>query len=142
MAHRGRLNVLTNIMKKPYAEVLRGFTAENYNEGIMFGDVKYHLGYNNTFDYKGRKISISLVPNPSHLETVSPIVEGIAKSKLENDHDFQYNQVLPILIHGDAAIAGQGVVYETIQFSKLEGYKTGGTIHIVINNQVGFTTNY
>lgn len=142
MAHRGRLNVLTNIMKKPYAEVLRGFTADNYNEGIMFGDVKYHLGYNNTFDYKGRKISISLVPNPSHLETVSPIVEGIAKSKLENDHDFQYNQVLPILIHGDAAIAGQGVVYETIQFSKLEGYKTGGTIHIVINNQVGFTTNY
>jgi 2-oxoglutarate dehydrogenase E1 component len=142
MAHRGRLNVLTNIMKKPYSEVLRGFTAENYNEGIMFGDVKYHLGYNNTFDYKGRKISISLVPNPSHLETVSPIVEGIAKAKLENDHDLQYNQVLPVLIHGDAAIAGQGVVYETIQFSKLEGYKTGGTIHIVINNQVGFTTNY
>lgn len=142
MAHRGRLNVLTNIMKKPYAEVLRGFTAQNYNEGIMFGDVKYHLGYNNTFDYKGRKISISLVPNPSHLETVSPIVEGIAKSKLENDHNYQYNQVLPILIHGDAAIAGQGVVYETIQFSKLDGYKTGGTIHIVINNQVGFTTNY
>lgn len=142
MAHRGRLNVLTNTMKKPYWQIFRGFTAENYNEGIMYGDVKYHLGYNNTIDYKGRKISISLAPNPSHLETVVPIVEGIAKAKIENNHNEQYNQVLPILIHGDAAIAGQGVVYETIQFSKLDGYKTGGTIHIVINNQVGFTTNY
>lgn len=142
MAHRGRLNVLTNIMKKPYSQVFRGFTAENYEEEIMYGDVKYHLGYNNTIDYEGRKISVSLAPNPSHLETVGPVVEGIAKAKLENEHDFQYNQVLPILIHGDAAIAGQGVVYETIQFSKLDGYKTGGTIHIVINNQVGFTTNY
>ncbi len=142
MAHRGRLNVLTNIMKKPYSQVFRGFTAENYEEEIMYGDVKYHLGYNNTIDYEGRKISVSLAPNPSHLETVGPVVEGIAKAKLENEHDFQYNQVLPVLIHGDAAIAGQGVVYETIQFSKLDGYKTGGTIHIVINNQVGFTTNY
>lgn len=142
MAHRGRLNVLTNIMKKPYSQVFRGFTAENYEEEIKYGDVKYHLGYNNTIDYEGRKISVSLAPNPSHLEAVSPVVEGIAKAKLEQEHDFQYNQVLPILIHGDAAIAGQGVVYETIQFSKLDGYKTGGTIHIVINNQVGFTTNY
>ena len=142
MAHRGRLNVLTNIMKKPYAQVFRGFTAENYEEEIKYGDVKYHLGYNNTIDYEGRKISVSLAPNPSHLEAVGPVVEGIAKAKLEQEHDFQYNQVLPILIHGDAAIAGQGVVYETIQFSKLDGYKTGGTIHIVINNQVGFTTNY
>lgn len=142
MAHRGRLNVLTNIMKKPYSQVFRGFTAENYDEEIKYGDVKYHLGYNNTIDYNGRKIAVSLAPNPSHLEAVGPVVEGIAKAKLENDHDFQDNQVLPILIHGDAAIAGQGVVYETIQFSKLNGYKTGGTIHIVINNQVGFTTNY
>ena len=142
MAHRGRLNVLTNIMKKPYSEIFRGFTAENYNEEIKYGDVKYHLGYNNTIDYNGRKISVSLAPNPSHLEAVGPVVEGISRAKLENDHDFQYNQVLPVLIHGDAAIAGQGVVYETIQFSKLDGYKTGGTIHIVINNQVGFTTNY
>lgn len=142
MAHRGRLNVLTNIMKKPYSQVFRGFTAENYEEEIKYGDVKYHLGYNNTIDYEGRKISVSLAPNPSHLEAVGPVVEGIVKAKLEQEHDFQYNQVLPILIHGDAAIAGQGVVYETIQFSKLDGYKTGGTIHIVINNQVGFTTNY
>lgn len=142
MAHRGRLNVLTNIMKKPYWEIFRGFTAQNYDGEIKYGDVKYHLGYNNTIHHEGRKISICLAPNPSHLEAVGPVVEGIAKAKLENEHHFRYNQVLPVLIHGDAAIAGQGVVYETIQFSKLEGYKTGGTIHIVINNQVGFTTNY
>ncbi len=141
MAHRGRLNVLTNIMKKPYEQIFRGFTAESYDEKIK-GDVKYHLGYNNIINYQGRTIAVSLAPNPSHLEAVGPVVEGISRAKLENDHDFQYNQVLPILIHGDAAIAGQGVVYETIQFSKLDGYKTGGTIHIVINNQVGFTTNY
>ncbi len=142
MAHRGRLNVLTNTMKKPYAQVFKEFNAQDYEAGIMYGDVKYHLGYNNKFDYEGREISISLAPNPSHLEAVSPIVEGIAKAKIEHNHDNNYSNVLPILIHGDAAIAGQGIVYETIQFSKLDGYKTGGTIHIVINNQVGFTTNY
>ncbi|MDD3979625.1 MAG: 2-oxoglutarate dehydrogenase E1 component [Proteiniphilum sp.] len=142
MAHRGRLNVLTNIMKKPYSEVFREFNAQNYEEEIKYGDVKYHLGYNNTIDYEGRTISISLAPNPSHLEAVGPVMEGIARAKLENEHDFTDDAVLPILVHGDAAIAGQGVVYETIQFSKLQGYKTGGTIHIVINNQVGFTTSY
>jgi len=104
--------------------------------------VKYHLGYDNTIDYEGRTLSVSLAPNPSHLEAVGPVMEGIARAKLENEHGYNYSEVLPILVHGDAAIAGQGVVYETIQFSKLEGYKTGGTIHIVINNQVGFTTNY
>ena len=142
MAHRGRLNVLTNIMGKPYSQVFREFNAQNYEEEIYYGDVKYHLGYNNTIDYEGRSISVSLAPNPSHLEAVGPVVQGIARAKLENEHDFNYDEVLPILIHGDAAIAGQGVVYETIQFSRLNGYKTGGTIHIVINNQVGFTTNY
>ncbi|GAB1415137.1 2-oxoglutarate dehydrogenase E1 component [Paludibacter sp.] len=142
MAHRGRLNILTNIMKMPYSDIFRGFIAENYNEGIKYGDVKYHLGYNNNFEYNGRNISINLAPNPSHLETVGPIVEGMAKAKLVNEYNENYDSVLPIIIHGDAAIAGQGVVYETIQFSKLDGYKTGGTIHIVINNQVGFTTNY
>lgn len=142
MAHRGRLNVLTNIMKKPYAQVFREFTAQNYEEGIKYGDVKYHLGYNNSFNYEGREISISLAPNPSHLEAVGPVMQGIAKAKAENEYNFDYARVLPILIHGDAAIAGQGVVYETIQFSKLNGYKTGGTIHIVINNQMGFTTSY
>ncbi len=142
MAHRGRLNVLTNIMKKPHSLVFREFTAQNYNEEIKYGDVKYHLGYNTTIDYEGRTLSIGLAPNPSHLETVGPIVQGIAKAIAENDQKEEFDHVLPILIHGDAAIAGQGVVYETIQFSKLNGYKTGGTIHFVINNQVGFTTNY
>lgn len=142
MAHRGRLNVLTNIMQKPYAQVFREFNAQNYEEEVKYGDVKYHLGYNSTIDYEGRAVTLSLTPNPSHLETVGPVVQGIARSMLENVHHQEYDQVLPILIHGDAAIAGQGVVYETIQFSKLEGYKAGGTIHVVINNQVGFTTNY
>ncbi|RNC63621.1 2-oxoglutarate dehydrogenase E1 component [Proteiniphilum sp. X52] len=142
MAHRGRLNVLTNLMKKPYAQVFREFNAQNYDEEIKYGDVKYHLGYSNTIEHEGRAITLSLTPNPSHLEAVGPVVQGIARAMLENAHNYEYHQVLPILIHGDAAIAGQGVVYETIQFSKLEGYKTGGTIHIVINNQVGFTTNY
>ena len=142
MAHRGRLTVLGNTMEKPYADILREFNAQNYDEGIMYGDVKYHLGYNTTIDYEGRKVALTLVPNPSHLETVGPITQGMARALIENEHDMQYNQVLPIVIHGDAAIAGQGVVYESIQFSKLDGYKTGGTIHIVINNQVGFTTNY
>ena len=142
MAHRGRLNVLTNIMKKPYSEVFREFNAQNYEEEIKYGDVKYHLGYSNLIDYDGRSLEVNLAPNPSHLEAVGPLVQGIARAKLENDHNFNYDEVLPIVVHGDAAIAGQGVVYETIQFSKLDGYKTGGTIHIVINNQVGFTTNY
>ena len=142
MAHRGRLNVLTNIMNKPYSEVFREFNAQNYEEEIKYGDVKYHLGYSNEIDYDGRSIKVNLAPNPSHLEAVGPVVQGIARAKLENDHNLNYDEVLPILVHGDAAIAGQGVVYETIQFSRLDGYKTGGTIHIVINNQVGFTTNY
>src|SRR5690554_42722 len=142
MAHRGRLNVLTNIMKKPYSQVFREFNAQNYEEEIKFGDVKYHLGYNNTIDYEGRSLNVSLAPNPSHLEAVGPVMQGIARAKLENEHNYTDDEVLPILVHGDAAIAGQGVVYETIQFSKLEGYRTAGTIHIVINNQVGFTTSY
>lgn len=142
MAHRGRLNVLANVMKKPYSQIFREFRAEDYDESIQYGDVKYHLGYNNIIDYEGRKIKVSLAPNPSHLEAVAPVMEGIAKAKLQMEHELQFNEVLPIIIHGDAAIAGQGVVYETIQFSKLNGYRTGGTIHIVINNQVGFTTNY
>ena len=142
MPHRGRLNVLTNVIRKPYSDVFSEFNAQNYNEEIIHGDVKYHLGYNNTIDYEGRKVSISLTPNPSHLEAVDPVIQGMARANLEHKYNKQYNQVLPILIHGDAAIAGQGIVYETIQFSKLGGYKTGGTIHIVVNNQVGFTTNY
>lgn len=142
MPHRGRLNVLTNIMRKPYTQVFKEFIAQNYDEVIIHGDVKYHLGYNNVIDYDGRKVALTLTPNPSHLEAVDPVIQGMARANIENKHDYKYNEVLPILIHGDAAIAGQGIVYETLQFSKLEGYKTGGTIHIVVNNQVGFTTNY
>ncbi len=142
MAHRGRLNVLTNVMKKPYSHVFREFNAQNYENEIFYGDVKYHLGFSNEIKHEGRSVSVNLTPNPSHLEAVGPVVQGIARAKLENEHNLNYDEVLPIVIHGDAAIAGQGVVYETIQFSKLNGYKTGGTIHIIINNQIGFTTNY
>ncbi|WP_164108079.1 MULTISPECIES: 2-oxoglutarate dehydrogenase E1 component [Sphingobacterium] len=147
MAHRGRLNVLANIMGKPYKTILSEFEGKMYKEEdpeLQFGgDVKYHLGYSSdiTTD-KGKHIHLSLAPNPSHLETVDPIVEGMVRSKIDMKYDGDSSKIAPILIHGDAAIAGQGVVFEVTQMSKLDGYKTGGTIHIVINNQVGFTTNY
>ena len=146
MAHRGRLNVLTNIMGKPYKTVFSEFEGKTYAEDpeINFGgDVKYHLGYST--DVKtddGKTIHLSLAPNPSHLETVDPIVEGLVRSKIDMKYEADSSKIAPIAIHGDAAIAGQGVVYEVTQMSKLDGYKTGGTIHIVINNQIGFTTNY
>jgi len=147
MAHRGRLNVLANIMGKPYKTILSEFEGKMYKqedpELAFGGDVKYHLGYSS--DVKtdsGKSIHLSLAPNPSHLETVDPIVEGMVRSKIDMKYDGDSSKIAPILIHGDAAIAGQGVVYEVTQMSKLEGYKTGGSIHIVINNQVGFTTNY
>ncbi len=147
MAHRGRLNVLANVMGKPYKTILSEFEGKMYKEEdpeLQFGgDVKYHLGYSSdiTTD-SGKNIHLSLAPNPSHLETVDPIVEGVVRSKIDMKYDGDSSKIAPILIHGDAAIAGQGVVYEVTQMSKLDGYKTGGTIHIVINNQVGFTTNY
>ena len=143
MAHRGRLSVLANIFNKPYARLFNEFDGVIYEDDEFDGDVKYHLGYN----YK-RKISnsdsieISLAPNPSHLETVGPVVQGISRSKIDKKYNGDNSKLLPILIHGDAAIAGQGVVYEVIQMAQLSGYNTGGTIHIIINNQVGFTTNY
>ncbi len=143
MAHRGRLNVLANIMKKPYELIFKEFYGTDYDEENWIGDVKYHLGYENEFETdKGRKVKLSLMPNPSHLETVSPLVQGMARSRIDSRYDGDYSKVSPIVIHGDAAIATQGVVYEVIQMSQLNGYKTGGTIHLVINNQVGFTTNY
>jgi 2-oxoglutarate dehydrogenase E1 component len=143
MAHRGRLNVLSNIMGKPYEDIFSEFIGEKYEEDIALGDVKYHLSFNNTIHTdNGHRIKISLVPNPSHLETVAPVVQGIARARIESDYESNFDKLAPIAIHGDAAIAAQGVVYETLQMSQLEGYKTGGTIHIVINNQVGFTTNY
>jgi len=143
MAHRGRLNVLANIMQKPYEDIFSEFTGKSYDENISLGDVKYHLGYDNKITTsKGKEVKLNIVPNPSHLEASDPVVEGISRAKIDRKYDGDYNKLCPVIIHGDAAIAGQGVVYEIIQMSQLKGYKTGGTIHFVINNQVGFTTNY
>jgi len=143
MAHRGRLNVLGNVMKKPYENIFKEFYGTEYEEGIALGDVKYHLGFENVIrSDAGKAIRLSLVPNPSHLEAVGPLVEGMSRSRTDTVYQGDESRLAPILIHGDAAIAGQGVVYEVIQMSLLKGYRTGGTIHLVINNQVGFTTNY
>ncbi|GAB2974719.1 2-oxoglutarate dehydrogenase E1 component [Mucilaginibacter puniceus] len=144
MAHRGRLNVLANIMEKTYKEIFAEFEGKNYDMDSHFGgDVKYHLGYSTDVDTKsGNKVHLSLCPNPSHLETVDPVVEGITRSKIDFKYNGDHSKIAPILIHGDASIAGQGIVYEVLQMEKLDGYRTGGTIHLVINNQIGFTTNY
>lgn len=143
MAHRGRLNVLANILGKTYESLFSEFEGK-MQEGIDFGgDVKYHLGYSTDVTTKeGKSVHLSLVPNPSHLEAVDPVVEGIVRSKIDMKYNKDFSKIAPILIHGDAAIAAQGVMYEVVQMSKLDGYKTGGTIHIVINNQIGFTTNF
>lgn len=142
MAHRGRLNVLANIFNKTYKDIFSEFEGKEYEDNLFDGDVKYHLGY--SCDIKtdsGKDVKLTLSPNPSHLEAVGPVVAGIARSKV--DQYLKDNQkIVPIIIHGDASIAGQGVVYELIQMASLDGYKNGGTIHIVINNQIGFTTNY
>lgn len=143
MPHRGRLNVLANILKKPYENIFKEFVGQEYAAGISLGDVKYHLGYqNDIITSDGNEVSVYLAPNPSHLEAVGPVIEGVARAKINNKYNNDYDKVIPVVIHGDAAIAGQGVVYEVVQMSQLRGYKTGGTIHIVINNQIGFTTNY
>mgnify|MGYP003639575131 FL=1 len=143
MAHRGRLNVLTNIFGKSAKDIFSEFDGKDYEQEIFDGDVKYHLGW--TSDRKsdnGNKIKMNIAPNPSHLETVGAVVEGIARAKQDADYQDDFSKVLPIVVHGDAAIAGQGLVYELVQMANLDGYKTGGTIHIVVNNQIGFTTNY
>ncbi|HRD37961.1 MAG TPA: 2-oxoglutarate dehydrogenase E1 component, partial [Bacteroidia bacterium] len=143
MAHRGRLNVLTNIMNKTYKDVFTEFEGRPSEDSLFDGDVKYHMGYSSDqISDGGKKTHMSLTPNPSHLETVDPVVTGIARAKIDNLHNGDNSKVCPVLIHGDAAIAGQGVVYEVLQMSQLDGYKTGGTVHFVINNQVGFTTNF
>lgn len=143
MAHRGRLNVLANVFKKSYSQIFSEFEGKEFVEDIFAGDVKYHLGSSTEVEsHSGKKVKINLAPNPSHLETVDAIVEGIARAKADNDYANDYSKVFPILIHGDAAVAGQGIVYEVVQMMNLDGYKTGGTLHIVVNNQVGFTTNY
>jgi len=144
MAHRGRLNVLANIMEKTYKEIFFEFEGKNYDEDSPFsGDVKYHLGYSTDVETAdGKKVHLSLCPNPSHLEAVDPVVEGLTRSKIDFKYDGDHSKIAPILIHGDASVAGQGIVYEVLQMEKLNGYSTGGTIHLVINNQIGFTTNY
>jgi len=143
MAHRGRLNVLANILEKPYENIFKEYTGKEYDDDISQGDVKYHLGYENeVVTDHGKKVKLKLVPNPSHLETVGPIAEGVVRSQIDSVYGKDFDKVAAIIIHGDAAIATQGVVYETIQMSQLDGYRTGGTIHLVINNQVGFTTSY
>ena len=143
MSHRGRLNVLTNILEKPYAHIFKEYVGTEYEQEISLGDVKYHLGYENEVETDhGKKVKLSLMPNPSHLETVAALVQGMARSRIDTHYSQDFDKVAPIVIHGDAAIAAQGIVYEVIQMSQLAGYKTGGTIHLVINNQVGFTTNY
>ncbi|MFD1094332.1 2-oxoglutarate dehydrogenase E1 component [Salegentibacter chungangensis] len=143
MAHRGRLNTLTNIFGKSAKDIFSEFDGKDYEQDIFDGDVKYHLGWTScrTTD-NGKEININIAPNPSHLETVGAVVEGIARAKQDRRYEGDHSKVLPILVHGDAAIAGQGVVYEVVQMAQLDGYKTGGTIHIVVNNQIGFTTNY
>ena len=143
MAHRGRLNVLTNIAGKTYAQVFREFEGNTDTKTVQgSGDVKYHMGTEGVFaSQEGNQVRVSLAANPSHLEAVNPVLEGIVRAKLDViDTMPESYPVLPILIHGDAAFAGQGVVPETLNMWKLRGYRTGGTIHVVINNQVGFTT--
>ncbi len=143
MAHRGRLSTLTNIFGKSAKDIFSEFDGKDYAQDIFDGDVKYHLGWTSKRKTpSGKEINLNIAPNPSHLEAVGAVVQGIARAKQDDHHKDQPNKVLPIIVHGDAAIAGQGIVYEIVQMAQLEGYKTQGTIHIVINNQVGFTTNY
>jgi 2-oxoglutarate dehydrogenase E1 component len=143
MAHRGRLNTLTNIFGKSSRDIFSEFDGKDYEEVVFDGDVKYHLGWTSKrLTDTGKKINMNIAPNPSHLETVGAVVQGITRAKLESKYNFDTNKVLPIIVHGDAAIAGQGLPYEIVQMAQLKGYGTGGTVHIVVNNQIGFTTNY
>lgn len=144
MAHRGRLNTLTNIFEKRPRDIFSEFEGKEFETSERFdGDVKYHQGFTSFVKSEnGKDLTLTLSPNPSHLEAVNPVVEGISRAKIDHRLNNDHSRVCPVLIHGDAAIAGQGVVYETIQMAQLDAYQTGGTIHIVTNNQVGFTTNY
>ena len=143
MAHRGRLNTLTNIFGKSAKDIFSEFDGKDYEEEVFDGDVKYHLGWtSDRLTDNGNRINLSIAPNPSHLETVGSVVEGITRAKQDQYYSEDFSKVLPIVVHGDAAIAGQGLIYEVVQMAKLDGYKTNGTIHIVVNNQIGFTTNY
>ena len=144
MAHRGRLNILANIMGKTYEQIFSEFEGTAIPDQTMgSGDVKYHMGYGSELQTPDNKtIHLKLMPNPSHLEAVDPLVVGFSRAKADVMYNSNFDEILPILIHGDASVAGQGIVYEVLQMSKLEGYYTGGTIHFVINNQIGFTTDF
>ena len=144
MAHRGRLNILANILGKTYEQIFSEFEGTATPDTTMgSGDVKYHLGFSSDIiTSSGNKINLKLCPNPSHLEAVDPVVVGFARCKADVMYNSDFDKILPILIHGDASVAGQGVVYEVLQMSGLKGYYTGGTIHFVINNQIGFTTDF
>ena len=143
MPHRGRLNVLANFMGKPFAQIFSEFqgTAANPDDVHGSGDVKYHLGTSGDREVGGRSVHLSLAANPSHLEAVNPVVLGKVRSKQHQRGDSERKQVVGILMHGDAAFAGQGLVAESLELSDLRGFRTGGTIHIVVNNQIGFTTS-
>lgn len=144
MAHRGRLNVLANIMGKTYEQIFNEFEGNVIPDSTMGdGDVKYHLGYSSQVDsVSGKKVYLKLSPNPSHLEAVNPVMQGFVRAKADIIYAEDWDKILPVTIHGDAAIAGQGVVYEVLQMSNLKGYRVGGTLHFVINNQIGFTTDF
>jgi 2-oxoglutarate dehydrogenase E1 component len=135
--------VLANILNKSYENIFAEFEGKSFGDSHFEGDVKYHMGYSSDrIAHNGEKVHLSLAPNPSHLEAVNPVVEGMARAKIEKRYSGDEKKLVPILIHGDASIAGQGIIYEVLQMSQLEGYKTGGTVHVVLNNQVGFTTDY
>mgnify|MGYP001612262621 CR=1 FL=1 len=144
MAHRGRLNVLANIMGKTYEQIFSEFEGTAKMDQTMgSGDVKYHMGYGSEVQtISDKTIHLKLMPNPSHLEAVDPVVVGFSRAKADVMYHSEFDKILPILIHGDASVAGQGVVYEVLQMAYLKGYYTGGTIHFVINNQIGFTTDF
>jgi len=144
MAHRGRLNVLANIMGKTYEHIFNEFEGNMIPDLTMGdGDVKYHLGYSSMITTRNKKtVHLKLTPNPSHLEAVNPVLQGFVRAKGDILYETDHNRIMPITIHGDAALAGQGVVYEVLQMSKLSGYRVGGTMHFVINNQIGFTTDF
>ncbi len=144
MAHRGRLNILANIMGKTYEQIFSEFEGTaKLDQTMGSGDVKYHMGYGSEVTTTGGKtVHLKLMPNPSHLEAVDPVVVGFARAKADVMYNSDYDKIFPILIHGDASVAGQGVVYEVLQMSELKGYLTGGTLHFVINNQIGFTTDF
>lgn len=143
MAHRGRLNVLVNVLKQPLQKIFSYFQVGDVDSSVFHGsgDVKYHMGFSSTRQINGRPLKLTLMPNPSHLEAVNPVVLGKVRAEQEIAGDTQRRCILSVLIHGDAAFAGQGIVSETLEFSALNGYQTGGTIHIIVNNQVGFTTS-